>query len=154
MKLPSTVQSFIFHTGLFLLATIALLAAIGAGLASETTPVPEKVSDILDFLFSLKAFFTLPVLLIMLLLLAYEARKFMPATRIVFFVFNLVRGSLTGKFYFMGAGYAALAFLSGRVEWIPHLDHGVIIPLVAFALGYLVWCAAGWIFLKVARDRR
>jgi hypothetical protein len=154
VKFPPTAQSFLFHAVLFVLATAALLAAISAGLASEMTPVPKTISDAIDFLFSLKAFFILPVLLMMLLLLAYESKQFKPAKRIVFFVFNLVRGSLTGKFYFMGAGYAAFACLSGVVGWIPHLDHGVLIPLITFALGYLVWWAAGWLFLRIVRDRR
>ena len=154
MKLPPTAQSFTFHAAIFVLTAVILLAAIGAGLLSETTPVPKTISDAINLLFSLKAFYTLPALLIMLLLLAHESRQFKPARRAVFFIFNLVRGSLTGKFYFMGAGYAAFAFMSERIEWIPHLEHGTLIPLLAFALGYLVWWAAGRLFRKVIRDRR
>ncbi len=154
MKLPPTFLGFLVHVLVFVAATTILLVAVSTGYVSETTPVPLTISGAIDFFFSLSAFAVLPAILFMLLLLAYEVRKFKPAKRVTFFLVNFFRGALAGKFYFMGSGYAAFAFWSGKVAWIPQLENGIAIPLLTFAVGYLVWWAIGRIFQKVVRIRR
>jgi len=127
--------------------------ANGSGRIGEHTPVSASIARAIDFAVSLSSFWTLPVALAAILIIAIDFSAFKKVRGFFYRSYLIVLGVLTGKLYTLGALYLAYSLASRRVSYLQPLEDPYIIAAISILAGLVVWFGGKAVALKLLRRR-
>lgn len=141
------------HFVVVAIATIYFIYESSTGAIDASTPVPLLLADFLEFMISLRGFWLLPAVLILILVLAFDFSDFKAVRGWLYRLYLVVLGFLTGKFYTMAAVYLAYSYSSRHIQYFEQLSNPILIALGAFAVGLVVWFGGRALALAMIRSR-
>jgi len=127
------------HVAIIFALTAWFIWANYAGRIGEHTLLGPAVLEAIDLLISLKGFVVLPTLLVVVLIAALDFSDTKWMSRFLRGLYVTILGSITAKFYTVGALYLAYSIASRHVSYLKPIDNANLIFGMSILLGVMVW---------------